>query len=171
MISGRRFRERLTPNIDRPLLVLRKESTSLSCVDQIYLQVSNCTYTCLNHHVRASQRTMHVSKYLHVVYQVYKCEMRISDNGWCTGAVCAIKVWHRANLLCHQRVSDAHEWLIEKVCALCCVIVFNMSKFIPNKEHSRTALIFCLHLKKTAAESYWLLLEARGEHAPPQGTY
>ena len=42
-----------------------------------------------------------------------------------------------------------------------------MTKFVwINKEHSRTALIFCFHLKKTAAESYQLLGEAYGEHAP-----
>jgi len=41
-----------------------------------------------------------------------------------------------------------------------------MTKFVPNKEHSRTALIFCFHLKKTAAESYRLLGEAYSEHAP-----
>ena len=41
-------------------------------------------------------------------------------------------------------------------------------KFVPNKEHSRTALIFCFHLKKTAAESYRLLGKAYGEHAPSQ---
>lgn len=45
-----------------------------------------------------------------------------------------------------------------------------MSKFVPSKEHSRTALIFCFHLKKTAAESYRLLREAYGEHAPSQDT-
>ncbi|EGI58037.1 Mariner Mos1 transposase [Acromyrmex echinatior] len=45
-----------------------------------------------------------------------------------------------------------------------------MSKFVPNKEHSLTALIFCFHLKKTAAESYRLLREAYGEHAPSQDT-
>ena len=49
-------------------------------------------------------------------------------------------------------------------------MVFNMSKFIPNKEYSRSALIFCFHLKKTAAESYLLLQEAYGEHAPSQNT-
>ncbi|EGI58127.1 Mariner Mos1 transposase [Acromyrmex echinatior] len=43
-----------------------------------------------------------------------------------------------------------------------------MSKFVPNKEHSRTVLIFCFHLKKTAAESYRLLREAYGEHDPSQ---
>ena len=32
-----------------------------------------------------------------------------------------------------------------------------MSKFIPNKEHSRTVLIYCFHLKKTGAKSYRLL--------------
>ena len=43
-----------------------------------------------------------------------------------------------------------------------------MTKFVPNKEHLRTALIFCFHLKKIAAESYRLLEEAYGEHAPSQ---
>jgi len=42
-----------------------------------------------------------------------------------------------------------------------------MTKFVSNKEHSRTAIIFCFHLKKTAAESN-RLLEAYGEHAPSQ---
>ena len=43
-----------------------------------------------------------------------------------------------------------------------------MSKFIPNNEHLRTALFFCFHLKKTAAESYKLLQEAYCDHAPSQ---
>jgi len=46
-----------------------------------------------------------------------------------------------------------------------------MTKFVSNKEHSRTALIFCFHLKKTTAESYRLLREAYGEHTPSQKTY
>ena len=45
-----------------------------------------------------------------------------------------------------------------------------MTKYVPNKEHSRTALIFCFHLKKTAAESYQLFGETYGEHAPSQKT-
>ena len=45
-----------------------------------------------------------------------------------------------------------------------------MTKFVPNNEHSRTALIFCFHLKKTAAESYRLLGEAYDEYAPSQKT-
>ncbi|KFM61121.1 hypothetical protein X975_02379, partial [Stegodyphus mimosarum] len=36
----------------------------------------------------------------------------------------------------------------------CVHTVVIMSKFILHKEHSQTALIFCFHLKKTAAESY-----------------
>jgi len=32
----------------------------------------------------------------------------------------------------------------------------------------RTTLIFCYHLKKTAAESHRMLVEAYGEHAKPQ---
>ena len=43
-----------------------------------------------------------------------------------------------------------------------------MSKFIPNNEHLRTALFFCFHLKKTAAESYKLLQEAYSDHTPSQ---
>jgi len=46
-----------------------------------------------------------------------------------------------------------------------------MTKFVLNKEHSRTALIFCFYFKKTAAESYRLLGEAYDEHAPSQKTY
>jgi len=45
-----------------------------------------------------------------------------------------------------------------------------MTKYVPNKEHSRTALIFCFHLKKTAAESYRLLGEAYSKRAPSQKT-
>ena len=43
-------------------------------------------------------------------------------------------------------------------------VVFNMSKFIPNKEHLWTALVVCVHLTKTAAKSYRLLREAYDEH-------
>ena len=57
-----------------------------------------------------------------IMYQVHKCEMRISDNRWCTRGVCSIKSW-----------------------------------------------LFC-HLKKTVAESYRLLREPYGEHAPSQDT-
>ena len=49
-------------------------------------------------------------------------------------------------------------------------VVFNVPKFISNKDHSRTALIFCFCLKKTAAESYRFLREAYAEHAPSQHT-
>ena len=45
-----------------------------------------------------------------------------------------------------------------------------MFKFIPNKELSWTASIFCFHLKKTTDEMNRLLREAYGEHAPPRGT-
>jgi len=36
-----------------------------------------------------------------VTYQVYKYEILISDNRLYTRAVCAIKIWHCAILLCH----------------------------------------------------------------------
>ena len=50
----------------------------------------------------------------------------------------------------------------------CWVVVFNRSKFILNKGHSRTVSIFCFHLKKTVTKSQRLLREAYGEHAPSQ---
>ena len=40
-----------------------------------------------------------------------------------------------------------------------------MSNFVPGNYDLRTALIFCYHLKKTAAESHRMLVEADGEHA------
>ena len=45
-----------------------------------------------------------------------------------------------------------------------------MSKFTPNKQHSRTALFFSFHLKKTAGESYRLLRESYGEYDTSQDT-
>lgn len=41
-----------------------------------------------------------------------------------------------------------------------------MSSFMPTSYDLRTALVFSYHLKKTAAESYRMLVEAYGEHAP-----
>lgn len=40
-----------------------------------------------------------------------------------------------------------------------------MTNFIPGNYDLRTALIFCYHLKKSAAESHRMLVEAYGEHA------
>lgn len=40
-----------------------------------------------------------------------------------------------------------------------------MSSFVPNYHDLRGALLFCFHLKKTAAESHRMLVEAYGEHA------
>ncbi|QQP49497.1 Transposase [Caligus rogercresseyi] len=40
-----------------------------------------------------------------------------------------------------------------------------MSSFVPTNYDLRTALLFCFHLKKTAAESHRMLLQAFGEHA------
>ena len=40
-----------------------------------------------------------------------------------------------------------------------------MSCFVPTNYDLRTALVFCYHLKKTAAESHRMLVEAYGEHA------
>jgi len=41
-----------------------------------------------------------------------------------------------------------------------------MSKFEPKKHHFREVLIFCFHLKKSAAEAHRMLVEAYGESAP-----
>ena len=40
-----------------------------------------------------------------------------------------------------------------------------MSSFVPANYDLRTALVSCYHLKKTAAESHRMLVEAHGEHA------
>lgn len=40
-----------------------------------------------------------------------------------------------------------------------------MSNFVPTNYDMRTALLFCFHLKKSAAESHRMLVEAYGEHA------
>ena len=40
-----------------------------------------------------------------------------------------------------------------------------MSSLLPTNYDLRTALVFCYHLKKTAAESHRMLVEAYGEHA------
>lgn len=45
-----------------------------------------------------------------------------------------------------------------------------MSNFVPKKQHFPQALIFCFHLKKTAAEAHRMLVEAYGEHAPSERT-
>ena len=45
-----------------------------------------------------------------------------------------------------------------------------MSNFVPEKVVLRGSLITFFHLKKTAAESHRLLVEAYGEHAPTQKT-
>ena len=45
-----------------------------------------------------------------VTYRVYKYEMRISDNRWCSGANCVTKISYRTISLCHQRVLDALVW-------------------------------------------------------------
>ena len=45
------------------------------------------------------------------------------------------------------------------------LLEINMSSFVPTNYDLRTALLFCFHLKKTAAESHRMLVEAFGEHA------
>lgn len=45
-----------------------------------------------------------------------------------------------------------------------------MSKFVPTKRHSREALLFCFHLKKSAAQSQQMLAEAYGDDSPSIST-
>jgi [histone H3]-lysine36 N-dimethyltransferase SETMAR len=40
-----------------------------------------------------------------------------------------------------------------------------MSSFVPDNNDLRTSLIFCYHLKKSAAESHQMLVKAYGSHA------
>ena len=40
-----------------------------------------------------------------------------------------------------------------------------MSSFVPTNYNLRTALVFCYHLEKTAAESHRMLVEDYGEYA------
>ena len=45
-----------------------------------------------------------------------------------------------------------------------------MSSFLPEKEHMREALLFCFNLKKSAAESQRMLVEAYGDSALSETT-
>lgn len=45
-----------------------------------------------------------------------------------------------------------------------------MSILVPTKYHLREVLLFCFNQKKSAAESYRLLVETYGEHSPSQRT-
>lgn len=45
-----------------------------------------------------------------------------------------------------------------------------MSNFVPEKEHLREALLFCFNLKKSAAESHRMLVEAYGDSALSETT-
>lgn len=45
-----------------------------------------------------------------------------------------------------------------------------MANFIPESDDLRKALIFCFHLKKSAAESHRMLVEAYGDHALSEAT-
>ena len=50
-------------------------------------------------------------------------------------------------------------------------IALKMSGFVPKKEHLREALLFCFHLKKSAAEIHRLLFKANGEHTLSETTH
>ena len=45
-----------------------------------------------------------------------------------------------------------------------------MTDFVPETDDLRKALIFCFHLKKSAAESHRMLVEAYGDHALSEAT-
>ncbi len=45
-----------------------------------------------------------------------------------------------------------------------------MANFVPENVDLRKALIFCFHLKKSAAESHRMLVEAYGDHALSEAT-
>ena len=62
-----------------------------------------------------------------------------------------ISLCYKDLILCHFVVSSTS---VKCARVVNWKIVFNMSKFISNKEHSRAALVFDFHLKKTVAESY-----------------
>ena len=61
---------------------------------------------------------------------------------------------------CQTRTSHNLEKCVRSVVLLCSSVKCSsvqVSKFVPNKEHSQTALILCFHSKETAAESHRLL--------------
>lgn len=66
-----------------------------------------------------------------------------------------------AHVVCSRKISVKRTWYIV-------LTVFNIVKFVPNKEHSQTT--FCFHSKKTAPESCWLFQETYGKHASLQDT-
>lgn len=45
-----------------------------------------------------------------------------------------------------------------------------MSNFAPSKEHLRNVILFHFHSKESAAESYKMLVETYGDHAPSNTT-
>ena len=45
-----------------------------------------------------------------------------------------------------------------------------MDSFVPNKRHLREAILFCYNQKKKAAETYRLVVQTYGDHAPTQKT-
>ena len=45
-----------------------------------------------------------------------------------------------------------------------------MSRFLLKKKHMREALLFCFNLKKSAAESHRILVEAYGDNALSETT-
>lgn len=46
----------------------------------------------------------------------------------------------------------------------------NMSEFEPSKQHIREALLFCFNLKRSAAETHRMLVDAYGDSAPSKTT-
>lgn len=58
---------------------------------------------------------------------------------------------------------NPHHNIYEFVLSSYICLLVNMSNFEPNKRHLREALLFCFHLKKSAAEAHRMLQEAYGE--------
>jgi hypothetical protein len=70
---------------------------------------------------------------------------------------------------CHQVLIFSRFDLVE-ASATVFLFALNMSHFEPEKHHLREALLFCFRVKKNAAESDRLPVEAYGEHALSEQT-
>ena len=49
--------------------------------------------------------------------------------------------------------------------------MLKISNFVPETDDLLQALIFCFHLKKSAAESHRMIVGAYGDHALSEATY
>lgn len=65
-------------------------------------------------------------------------------------------VWHVSSIFNIHQVIEQTSYFF---------IVLKMSNFLPESNNLRKTLIFCFHLKKSAAESHRKLVEAYADHA------